>query len=69
MLIQAGAEAVDEGDGADVQGRLVHTQSSGAESLQALRDEPSERCAAAPIFAPLGVQLYQGVLPNRQLMR
>jgi len=30
MLVQAGAEAVDEGHGTDVQGRLVHLCNTGA---------------------------------------
>jgi len=42
MLVQTGAEAVNEGHCADMQGCLVHTQSTGAMSLQALRDDPQE---------------------------
>lgn len=42
MPVQAGAEPVDEGDCANVQGRLVHTQSARAVSLQVLRDDPQK---------------------------
>jgi hypothetical protein len=42
MSVQAGAEPVDEGDGADVQRRLVHTCRTGAVGLQGLRDDPQE---------------------------
>ena len=40
MLVQAGAEAVNEGDSLDVQGCFVHIRRTKAESPQALRDEP-----------------------------
>ncbi len=42
MLVQAGAEAVDEGDCADVQGCLVHIGRTRAVGLQRLRDDPQE---------------------------
>ena len=38
MPVQTGAKAVNEGDGTDVQGGLVHTQSIRAGGLQALCD-------------------------------
>ena len=40
--VQAGAKSVDEGDGADVQGRLVYLCRAGAVRLQALRNNPQE---------------------------
>ena len=46
MLVQAGAEPVDEGDCADVQGSLVHTRRTRAMSLQALRNNAQKKCAA-----------------------
>jgi hypothetical protein len=42
MLVQAGAEAVNEGHCADVQGHLVHIHRTRAVSLQALRDDPQK---------------------------
>jgi hypothetical protein len=42
MLVQAGAESVDKGDGADVQGRLVYLCRTGAVGLQGLRDDPQK---------------------------
>jgi len=39
MLIQAGAESVDESNCADVQGGLVHIRRTGAVGLQALRND------------------------------
>ena len=42
MFVQAGAEAVNEGHGADVQGSLVHIRRTRAMSLQALRDDPQK---------------------------
>ena len=42
MLVQAGAKAVDEGDCANVQGRIVYLRRPWAAGLQALRDDPQE---------------------------
>ena len=42
MFIEAGAEAVNEGDCADVQARLVHIGRAKAVRLQALRNDPQK---------------------------
>ena len=42
MLIESGAEAVEESHRADVQGSLVHICRAGAVGLQSLRDDPQE---------------------------
>ena len=42
MPVQAGAETVNKSDGANVQGRLIHNQSTWAFGLQALRDDPQK---------------------------
>jgi hypothetical protein len=42
MPVQAGAEPVDKGHSADVQGSIVHICRTGAVGLQALRNDPQE---------------------------
>ena len=43
MPVQTGAEPVDEGDCANVQGRLVYLRRTGAARLQALGNDPQMR--------------------------
>lgn len=42
MAVQAGADSVDESDGTDVHGCLLHIRRTGAVSLRALRNDPQE---------------------------
>ena len=63
MPIQAGAEAVDEGDCANVQGRLVHLGRTGAVVLQDLRYDPQEDAQHHAQYRP--VALHEVAQPFR----
>jgi hypothetical protein len=52
MPVQAGAEAVDESDCADMQCGLVHIRRTGAVCLQALRNDPQEDRKTMPSTTP-----------------
>ena len=63
MPIQAGAEAVDESDCANVQGRLVHLGRTGAVVLQALHYDPQEDAQHHAQYRP--VTLHEVAQPLR----
>ena len=67
MLIQAGAESVNEGDCADAQACPVHLRRTGAVLVQALLDDPREdaqqygehrRVALHEVAQPFGHRQY-----------
>lgn len=66
MSVHAGAKAVDERDCANAQGRLVHTQSSGAVGLQALRDNPQEDARHHAQYRPVALHEVAQSLGHRQ---
>ena len=63
MLVQARAEAVNEGHGADVQGSLVHIRRTRAMSLQALRDDPQKDAQHHVQYRP--ITLHEVTQPLR----
>ena len=56
MPVQTGAEAVDEGDCANLQRRLVHTCRTKAMVLQALRNHPQENAQHHAQHGPVTLQ-------------
>jgi hypothetical protein len=66
MLVQAGAEAVNEDHCADLQGSLVHTQSTGAVSLQALRDDTQKDSQHHVQYRPITLHEIAQPLWHRQ---
>ena len=66
MFVQAGAEAVNEGHGADVQGSLVHIRRTRAMSLQALRDDPQKDAQHHVQYRPITLHEVAQPLGHRQ---
>ncbi|OIQ77190.1 hypothetical protein GALL_411220 [mine drainage metagenome] len=66
MLVQAGAEAVDEGHGTNVQGRLVHIRRTGAAGLQGLRNSAQEDAQHHAQHCPVALHEVAQPLGHRQ---
>lgn len=66
MPVQGRAEPLDESDGTNAQGRLVHACHTGAVGLQILRDDPKEDAQHHVPIYPVALQKIAQSLWHRQ---
>jgi hypothetical protein len=66
MAVQAGAEAVDKSDCANVQGRSVHLRRTGAVGLQSMRNDAQENAQHHVEHRPVALHVVAQPLGHRQ---